>query len=253
MSLNGCLGSTERGGWRGVGRKGWQRVGERLAKGWQRVGKGLAKGWQRVGGFPCTLQFRNSRGTRLETLVCDSMVFCAWLSNPLSSKRITKPSSEPTQTVLTTSQTVPGNSRNRTRSVLWQTYVSFPSPWGSQEKFVANWRVSVFKPYAKPYSDSCWVESPQTLLFLGVIGTFCMFCSVPVSGSNRCFWKFDRPALLWHLLGQNFLQHKLGKFPLGGKIFPPRDNFPLRIAFPFPRKGLFPRKWRLWEKGVFMP
>ena len=45
VSLNGCLGSKERGGWRGVGRKGWQRVGERLAKGsrggWRRVGKGL--------------------------------------------------------------------------------------------------------------------------------------------------------------------------------------------------------------------
>ena len=74
MSLNGCLGSTGRGGWRGVGRKGWQRVGERLAKDWQRVGEGLAKGWQRVGGFPCTLQFRNSLGARLETWVCDSMV-----------------------------------------------------------------------------------------------------------------------------------------------------------------------------------
>ena len=65
MSLNGCLGPTERGAWRGVGRKGWQRVGE-----------GLAEGWRRVGGFPCTLQFRNCRGARrarLETLVCDSM------------------------------------------------------------------------------------------------------------------------------------------------------------------------------------
>ena len=29
-----------------------------------------------------------------------------------------------------------GNSRNRTRSVLGQRHVSFPSPWGSQEKFV---------------------------------------------------------------------------------------------------------------------
>ena len=47
--INGCLGSTERGGWSGVGREGWQRVGERLARGWRRVGKGLAKGWQRVG------------------------------------------------------------------------------------------------------------------------------------------------------------------------------------------------------------
>ena len=51
--------------------RGWQK---RLAKGWRRVGTGLAKGWRRVGGFPCTLQFRNSRGARLETLVCDSMV-----------------------------------------------------------------------------------------------------------------------------------------------------------------------------------
>ena len=74
MSLNQCLGSTERGGWRGVGRKG-------LAKGWRKVGEGLAKGWQRVGGFPCTLQFRNSRGTRLETLVCDSMEICWRLAN----------------------------------------------------------------------------------------------------------------------------------------------------------------------------
>ena len=29
VSLNGCL----RGAWRGVGRKGWQRAGQRLAKG----------------------------------------------------------------------------------------------------------------------------------------------------------------------------------------------------------------------------
>ena len=41
-----------------------------LERGWQ---KRLAKGWQRVSGFPCTLQFWNSRGARLETLVCDSM------------------------------------------------------------------------------------------------------------------------------------------------------------------------------------
>ena len=77
MSLNGCLGPTERGAWRGVSRKGCQRVGgkvgEGLAKGWHRVGEGLAKGWRRVSGFPCTLQFRNSRGARLETQVCDSM------------------------------------------------------------------------------------------------------------------------------------------------------------------------------------
>ena len=42
MSLNRCLGSREKGGWSGVGRKGRQRVGERLAKGWRRVGEGLA-------------------------------------------------------------------------------------------------------------------------------------------------------------------------------------------------------------------
>ena len=43
--LNGCLGRTDRGTWRGVGRKGWQRVGESLAKGWRR-GEELAKGWR---------------------------------------------------------------------------------------------------------------------------------------------------------------------------------------------------------------
>ena len=64
-------GSTERGAWRGVGREGWPRVGDKLAKGWRRVGGGLgegwwrvggglADGWQRVGGFPCTLQLCNS-------------------------------------------------------------------------------------------------------------------------------------------------------------------------------------------------
>ena len=42
-----------------------------LERGWQ---KRLAKGWRGVSGFPCTLQFRNSRGARLETLVCDFMV-----------------------------------------------------------------------------------------------------------------------------------------------------------------------------------
>ena len=41
-SLNGCLGATERGAWRGVGREGWQRVGERLAQGWHKIGEGLA-------------------------------------------------------------------------------------------------------------------------------------------------------------------------------------------------------------------
>ena len=57
-----------------VGRKGWRRVRERLAKSWQRAGEGLAKGWQRVGGFPCTLQLCNSRNARLEDRVYDSMV-----------------------------------------------------------------------------------------------------------------------------------------------------------------------------------
>ena len=41
-----------------------------LERGWQ---KRLAKGWRWVSGLPCTLQFRNSRGARLETRVCDSM------------------------------------------------------------------------------------------------------------------------------------------------------------------------------------
>ena len=55
-------------GWQKRSAKGWQKVGERLAKGWRRVGEGLVKGWRRVSGFPCTLQLRNSRGARLETL-----------------------------------------------------------------------------------------------------------------------------------------------------------------------------------------
>ena len=37
-----------------------------LERGWQTR---LAKGWRRVGGLPCTLQFCNSRGARLEDRV----------------------------------------------------------------------------------------------------------------------------------------------------------------------------------------
>ena len=56
-----------------------EKVGKGLAKGWRGVGEGLAKGWRRVGEgladflAPSTY-LRNSRGARLETLVCDSMV-----------------------------------------------------------------------------------------------------------------------------------------------------------------------------------
>ena len=53
--------------------KGWRKIGKGLAKGWHRVGEELAKSWQSVGGFPCTLQFCNSRSARLEERVCDSM------------------------------------------------------------------------------------------------------------------------------------------------------------------------------------
>ena len=45
MSLNGCLGFTERGVGEGLAEKvgkGMRKVGEGLAKGWRRVGKGLA-------------------------------------------------------------------------------------------------------------------------------------------------------------------------------------------------------------------
>ena len=51
------IGATEGRAWRGVGRKGWQRVGKRLVKGWHRVGEGLAKGWRGVSLHPPTLQF----------------------------------------------------------------------------------------------------------------------------------------------------------------------------------------------------
>ena len=57
----------------GVGEGLAEKVGKGLAKGWRGAGKGLAKGWRRDSGLPCTLPFRNSRGARLETLVCDSM------------------------------------------------------------------------------------------------------------------------------------------------------------------------------------
>ena len=56
-----------------------------------------------------------------------------------------------------------------------------------------------------------------------------------------------------HLLRQKFpSKGKLGILSLRGKIFPLRDDFPLKIASPFPRNGLLPMKWRAWEKVAFM-
>ena len=52
MSLNGCLGSIQRG----VGEGLAEKVGKGLAKGWRRVGEELAKGW-RVSLHPPILQF----------------------------------------------------------------------------------------------------------------------------------------------------------------------------------------------------
>ena len=60
-------------------------------------------------------------------------------------------------------------------------------------------------------------------------------CSVNVT-------TMDRPASIRfletnpkHFLGQNFpSKRKLGEFSLRGELFPLRDNFPLKIAFPFP-------------------
>ena len=53
------------------GKRGLERGRQRrLAKGWRNVGEGLAKGW-RVSLHP---PIRNSGGTHLEDLVCDSMV-----------------------------------------------------------------------------------------------------------------------------------------------------------------------------------
>ena len=53
----------------GVGEGLAEKAAKGLAKGWQMVGKWLAQDWHRVGGFPYTLQFCNSQGTRsLKTL-----------------------------------------------------------------------------------------------------------------------------------------------------------------------------------------
>ena len=55
-----------------------------------------------------------------------------------------------------------------------------------------------------------------------------------------------------HLLRQNFpSKGKLGEFFLIGKIFPLRDNFPLKIAFPFPRNGQFSHEMKGFRKRSF--
>ena len=53
-----------------------------------------------------------------------------------------------------------------------------------------------------------------------------------------------------HLLRKNYpSKGKLGEFPSEGK-FPSDAWFCLEISFPFPRNGLFPRKWRVSEKEL---
>ena len=55
-----------------------------------------------------------------------------------------------------------------------------------------------------------------------------------------------------HLLRQNFpSKRKLGEFSLKGKIFPLRDNFPLKIAFPFPPNGQFSHEMKGLRKRSF--
>ena len=64
------------------------------------------------------------------------------------------------QTVLPTSPNRTWKQSKAYSSCTQTRCVSFPWPWGSQEKFSENWHVSVFKPYAKPYSDSGWQAIP---------------------------------------------------------------------------------------------
>ena len=57
---------------------------------------------------------------------------------------------------------------------------------------------------------------------------------------------------------RNFPKHlskgRLGEVSLRGKIFRLKDNFPLKMAFPFPQNGLCSQEMKgLGKKGVFMP
>ena len=55
-----------------------------------------------------------------------------------------------------------------------------------------------------------------------------------------------------HLLGQIFpSKGKLGGFSLRGKIFPLRDNFPLKAAFSFPWNALFSQEMKGLGKRDF--
>ena len=56
---------------------------------------------------------------------CLSILFCMWLSDALSSKRITKPCLEPIQTILPTIPNRTGKRSNRTQSVLRQDMFPF--------------------------------------------------------------------------------------------------------------------------------
>ena len=51
--------------------------------------------------------------------------------------------------------------------------------------------------------------------------------------------------------GKFSLQGKNGRISLRGNIFPLRDNFPLKIALPFPRNGLFSQEMKGLRKRSF--
>ena len=69
-----------------------------------------------------------------------------------------------------------------------------------------------------------------------------------VTGRNQVSTTFCFSAVFWSFPPKG----KLGEFSLRGTIFPLRDNFPLGIAFPFPRNGLFSQEMKgLIKRNVY--
>ena len=81
----------------------------------------------------------------------------------------------------------------------------------------------IFRVFASAFSAFfalllCGVSSNPC--FCRVRGAFCIFCIFAASGSNRCFRKSDRPALLWPALGdREFLCTLYTETPEGAFFF----------------------------------
>ena len=143
-----------------------------MAKGWRKVGKRLAQGWRRVGGYPCTLQFCNSRGARLEdwVWVCDPECLLQgpetskvpkWLGE--GAKGVLDRGCKGLSRVFCTTKTLFCTSA----TLLWTNARGLWRPW-PKRPFAPSpnhfWELSIFRPSPRTFGSQDWVCDSMGIL-----------------------------------------------------------------------------------------